>query len=75
MILAIPGTATPQDNWIVRAAVAAWEEMEGRPHEPIIANSGATDANILRARGLSTARSAWPGRARAHRCRWTSRWG
>ncbi len=56
MILAIPGTATPQDDWIVRAAVAAWEDVEGRPHEPITANSGATDANILRARGLSTAR-------------------
>lgn len=56
MILSIPGTATPQDNWIVRAAIASWEETEGRPHEPIVANSGATDANILRARGLPTAR-------------------
>ncbi|MFJ5840819.1 M20/M25/M40 family metallo-hydrolase [Streptomyces shenzhenensis] len=56
MILSIPGTSTPEDAPVVKAAVAAWEEAEGRPHTPITANSGATDANILRARGLSTAR-------------------
>ncbi len=56
MILSIPGTETPQDAPVVAAAVAAWEEATGRPHEAIIANSGATDANILRGRGLPTAR-------------------
>jgi acetylornithine deacetylase/succinyl-diaminopimelate desuccinylase-like protein len=56
MVLSIPGTHTPEDAWIVRAATEAWEEVTGRPHEPIVANSGATDANILRNRGLSTAR-------------------
>ncbi|MEU5553605.1 MULTISPECIES: M20 family metallopeptidase [unclassified Micromonospora] len=56
MTLSIPATATPEENWIVRAAKAAWAESEGRPHEPILASSGATDANILRARGLPTAR-------------------
>jgi acetylornithine deacetylase/succinyl-diaminopimelate desuccinylase-like protein len=56
MVLSIPGTQTPEDDWIVRSAVAAWEDVEGRPHEPIVANSGATDANILRSRGLPTAR-------------------
>jgi hypothetical protein len=56
MVLSIPGTATPADDWIVRSAIAAWEDAEGRPHEPIVGNSGATDANILRARGLPTAR-------------------
>ncbi|MEV7865616.1 M20/M25/M40 family metallo-hydrolase [Streptomyces sp. NPDC088124] len=56
MVLSIPGTATPEDAPVVRAAIAAWEEIEGRPHAPITANSGATDANILRARGLATAR-------------------
>ncbi|MBP2365387.1 M20/M25/M40 family metallo-hydrolase [Pseudonocardia parietis] len=56
MVLAIPGTHTPQDAPVVAAATAAWEEFEGRPHEPIVANSGATDANILRSRGLPTAR-------------------
>ncbi|MPZ83604.1 MAG: M20/M25/M40 family metallo-hydrolase [Actinophytocola sp.] len=56
LILAIPGTHTPEDAPVVAAAKAAWEELAGRPHEPIVANSGATDANILRNRGLPTAR-------------------
>jgi acetylornithine deacetylase/succinyl-diaminopimelate desuccinylase-like protein len=56
MVLAIPGTHTPEDAPVVRAAKAAWEAITGRAHEPIIANSGATDANILRNRGIPTAR-------------------
>jgi acetylornithine deacetylase/succinyl-diaminopimelate desuccinylase-like protein len=56
MVLSIPGTATSQDSWINRAAVEAWEHEMGRPHRPIFANSGATDANILRSRGVPTAR-------------------
>ncbi|MBY8856780.1 M20/M25/M40 family metallo-hydrolase [Nocardia sp. CA2R105] len=56
MVLAIPGTSTPEDVPVVTAAKAAWEELAGRPHEPILANSGATDANILRNRGIPTAR-------------------
>lgn len=54
--LTIPGTATDADSPVVQAAVSAWEELVGRPHEPIVANSGATDANILRQKGLPTAR-------------------
>ncbi|GAA4920624.1 acetylornithine deacetylase/succinyl-diaminopimelate desuccinylase-like protein [Actinomycetospora succinea] len=56
MVLAIPGTHTPQDAPVVAAAIAAWEDLAGREHAPIVANSGATDANILRTRGLPTAR-------------------
>ncbi|MEJ2864027.1 hypothetical protein [Actinomycetospora flava] len=56
MVLAIPGTHTPPDAPVVAAAVAAWEDLAGREHAPIVANSGATDANILRNRGLPTAR-------------------
>ncbi|MER5753686.1 peptidase dimerization domain-containing protein [Streptomyces sp. NPDC002088] len=56
MVLAIPGTHTPEDAPVVAAAKDAWEEIEGRPHEVIVANSGATDANILRSRGLPAAR-------------------
>lgn len=56
MVLAIPGTHTSEDAWVVQAAEAAWEELSGRPHRPIVATSGATDANILRSRGLPTAR-------------------
>ncbi|RKN12808.1 M20 family metallopeptidase [Streptomyces radicis] len=56
MVLAIPGTATPTDDAVVQAAIRAWEAEEGRPHEVIRENSGATDANILRGRGIPTAR-------------------
>lgn len=54
--LTIPGTATATDAPVVRAAVAAWEELAGEPHHPIVATSGATDANILRQKGVPTAR-------------------
>lgn len=56
MVLSIPGTHTPEDAPVVVAAKRAWEEIAGRPHEAIVATSGATDANILRSRGLPTAR-------------------
>ncbi|MEW9552042.1 M20 family metallopeptidase [Nonomuraea sp. NPDC050783] len=60
MILAIPGTASDPDGWVCRSAIASWEALEGRGHEVIRGNSGATDANILRARGVPTARIGMP---------------
>ncbi|MGW4489496.1 peptidase dimerization domain-containing protein [Amycolatopsis sp. NPDC004368] len=60
MVLSIPGTCTPPDAPIVRTTVDAWETASGRVHEPIPDNSGATDANILRARGIPTARVGMP---------------
>lgn len=60
MVLAIPGTSTPQDTWICRSAIAAWEAMEGRRHEGTPGTSGATDANILRGRGIPTVRIGMP---------------
>jgi acetylornithine deacetylase/succinyl-diaminopimelate desuccinylase-like protein len=56
LVVSIPGTTTPADSWIVTAAVEAWEHETGRSHEPITHTSGATDANILRGRGVPTAR-------------------
>ena len=58
--LAIPGTTTSPDNWIIRAGIAAWESVAGKKHEPILGLSGATDANILRAHGVPTARTGLP---------------
>jgi acetylornithine deacetylase/succinyl-diaminopimelate desuccinylase-like protein len=55
MIVAIPGTSTPPENWIVRSAIKAWEQTSGRTHEFKTGTSGATDANILR-RYVPTAR-------------------
>lgn len=60
MVLAIPGTETPQDAPVVRAAIDAWEATAGTAHRPVPDNSGATDANILRSRGIPTARVGMP---------------
>jgi len=60
MVVAIPGTRTDPDNWVRRSATAAWEAFEGREHEVIPGNSGATDANILRGRGIPTVRVGMP---------------
>ncbi|MEV0402053.1 hypothetical protein [Actinoallomurus sp. NPDC050550] len=60
MVLAIPGTASDPGMWVSRSAVAAWEALEGREHEVIRGNSGATDANILRNRGIPTVRIGMP---------------
>jgi acetylornithine deacetylase/succinyl-diaminopimelate desuccinylase-like protein len=60
MVLSIPGTSTPPDNWIVRACIHSWETVEGKAHEPLTSTSGATDANILRNRGIPTARVGMP---------------
>jgi acetylornithine deacetylase/succinyl-diaminopimelate desuccinylase-like protein len=60
MVLAIPGSHTPPDASIVRTAIDAWVQTAGRPHEQVGDNSGATDANILRARGIPTVRIGMP---------------
>ncbi|MFI0355725.1 M20 family metallopeptidase [Actinomadura sp. 9N407] len=60
LILAIPGTRTDPGSWVCRSAIAGWEAFEGREHEVIGGNSGATDANILRSRGLPTVRIGMP---------------
>jgi acetylornithine deacetylase/succinyl-diaminopimelate desuccinylase-like protein len=60
MTAAIPGTSTPPENWIIRSSVRAWEAAYGREHVLRIGTSGATDANILRAHGVPTARVGMP---------------
>jgi succinyl-diaminopimelate desuccinylase len=59
-VAAVPGTRTDPQSEIVRATTGAWEQVAGRTHEPILQNSGATDANILRLRGVPTARVGMP---------------
>ena len=60
MILAVPGGSTSPDNWIIEASTLAWESVTGTPHVPRTGTSGATDANILRGRGIPTARVGMP---------------
>lgn len=60
MVLSIPGESTNPSNWIIQSCIRAWEFVEGRAHKPILNTSGATDANILRSRGIPTARIGLP---------------
>lgn len=60
MVLSIPGSRTPPDNPVIRSTVAAWSAEHGRDHEWPTRLSGATDANILRSRGVPTARVGMP---------------
>ena len=59
-LVAVPGTTTAPDHPVVRAVERAWEAVEGRPHEPQTGMSGATDANVLRLRGVPTVRVGMP---------------
>ena len=58
--VAIPGTSTRPSEPVVQVAIEAWEAEAGRPHEPSRGMSGATDANVLRAGGVPTARVGLP---------------
>jgi acetylornithine deacetylase/succinyl-diaminopimelate desuccinylase-like protein len=60
MTVAVPGTHTPPESWIIQSAIRAWEAQEGRPHQLAVKTSGATDADILRAHGIPTARIGPP---------------
>ena len=60
MILAIPGATTSPESWIVQSGIRAWEAVAGNKHEPRTGTSGATDANILRNRGIPTVRIGMP---------------
>jgi acetylornithine deacetylase/succinyl-diaminopimelate desuccinylase-like protein len=58
--VAIPGTTTAPDDPVIAGTIAAWEQLTDREHQPIAGLSGATDANILRAEGVPTARVGLP---------------
>jgi acetylornithine deacetylase/succinyl-diaminopimelate desuccinylase-like protein len=66
MILSIPGSFTDPNNWIVQSCTRAWEFVENQKHKPRTGTSGATDANILRAAGIPTARLGMPRRRNAN---------
>lgn len=64
MVLAMPGAATPKDNWIVQSMIRAWETIEQRPHQDPQNFSGYTDASAIRQWGIPTARLGAPPRTR-----------
>jgi acetylornithine deacetylase/succinyl-diaminopimelate desuccinylase-like protein len=59
-VIVLPGTATDPDSWIVRSLIRAWEAREGRAHAPLARSSGASDAAIIRSRGIEAARIGLP---------------
>ncbi len=59
-LIAIPGTTTAPRHEVIRTCIQAWEAIEGRAHQAVTGMSGATDANILRAHGVPTARIGLP---------------
>jgi len=60
LLVSVPGSSTPREHPVVRSAVGAWEAVEGRTHADVTGASGATDANILRLRGVPTVRIGMP---------------
>lgn len=56
----LPASRTDPDSPVVRSAVAAYEAVEGAPHADVTGTSGATDANVLRLRGVPTVRIGMP---------------
>lgn len=70
MLVAIPGSHTSPDNWIIQSAIRSWETVEGRKHEAFPNMSGATDVAILRMWGIPTARLGVPLRVRASEDNW-----
>ena len=59
MIAALPGASTDPESWIVRSAICAWENVEGKPHQMIRRTSGQTDISMIRNLGIPTARTGW----------------
>jgi acetylornithine deacetylase/succinyl-diaminopimelate desuccinylase-like protein len=59
MIASLPGGSTDPENWIIRSAVRAWEEIEGKPHPVPPRTSGQTDISMIRNLGIPTARTGW----------------
>ena len=59
MIASIPGASTDPGSWIVKSAIAAWEAVEGRAHEPPRRTGGQTDISTIRNLGIPTARTGW----------------
>lgn len=60
LALSIPGSETPADSDVYRHTVEAWEAETGHTHAAPEGQSGATDANILRNRGIDTVRVGLP---------------
>jgi acetylornithine deacetylase/succinyl-diaminopimelate desuccinylase-like protein len=59
MTASLAGASTDPASFIVRSAVRAWEEVEGKPHPAPPRTSGQTDISMIRNLGIPTARTGW----------------
>ena len=59
MTASLPGASTDPESWIIRSAVRAWEQVEGKPHPEPPRTSGQTDISMIRNLGIPTARTGW----------------
>jgi acetylornithine deacetylase/succinyl-diaminopimelate desuccinylase-like protein len=60
LVASVPPAYTPPDSPLVQALVRAWEAEEGKEHVAPGGASGASDAGIIRAAGIQTARIGLP---------------
>jgi acetylornithine deacetylase/succinyl-diaminopimelate desuccinylase-like protein len=60
LVASVPPAHTPPESPLVRALVRAWEAEEGKEHVVPGGASGASDAGIIRAAGVHTARVGLP---------------
>jgi succinyl-diaminopimelate desuccinylase len=60
LVASVPPSYTPPESPLVRALVRAWEAEEGKKHVAPGGASGASDAGIIRAAGVQTARIGQP---------------
>jgi acetylornithine deacetylase/succinyl-diaminopimelate desuccinylase-like protein len=59
MTAALPGASTDPESWIIKSAIRAWEDVEGKPHPQPPRTSGQTDISMIRNLGIPTARTGW----------------
>jgi succinyl-diaminopimelate desuccinylase len=60
LVASVPPAHTSPDSPLVRSLVRAWEAREGAEHAAPAGASGASDAGIIRASGVETARIGLP---------------
>jgi succinyl-diaminopimelate desuccinylase len=60
LVVSVPAAHTPPESPLVQALVLAWEAEEGKEHTAPGGASGASDAGIIRAAGVQTARIGLP---------------
>ena len=60
VVAAVPPARTSPDSWLVKSLIRAWEAREGKEHAAPGGASGASDAGLIRAAGVETARLGLP---------------